>query len=112
MSSRRPSFRTASMNSRTFILLISLTVISSVRIAVAGRAYKGGSPRVSPRLSGGGRRCMVGMVIGHLLLERERELGALGEGFTRAGTGDGTLILIEGPAGAGKTELAGEARVA
>ena len=34
------------------------------------------------------------------------------EGFARACAGDGTLILIEGPAGVGKTELAREARAA
>ena len=44
------------------------------------------------------------------LLERERELDALREGFARASAGEGTLILVEGPAGAGKTELAREAR--
>jgi DNA-binding CsgD family transcriptional regulator len=46
------------------------------------------------------------------LLERERELATLREGFARAGAGEGTLILIEGPAGVGKTELAREARAA
>ena len=46
------------------------------------------------------------------LLERERELATCREGFVRARAGDGALILIEGPAGVGKTELAREARAA
>jgi hypothetical protein len=46
------------------------------------------------------------------LLERENELETCREGFARAGAGEGTLILIEGGAGVGKTELAREARAA
>jgi DNA-binding CsgD family transcriptional regulator len=46
------------------------------------------------------------------LRERERELGTLRDGFARACSGEGTLVLIEGPAGVGKTELAREARAA
>jgi DNA-binding CsgD family transcriptional regulator len=46
------------------------------------------------------------------LRERERELGALHEGLERAGGGGGTLLLVEGPAGVGKTELVREARAA
>ena len=46
------------------------------------------------------------------LRERERELGALREGLERAGAGGGTLLLVEGPAGVGKTELVREARAA
>jgi DNA-binding CsgD family transcriptional regulator len=44
------------------------------------------------------------------LLERERELGTLRDGVARACAGEGTLMLIEGPAGVGKTELAREGR--
>jgi DNA-binding CsgD family transcriptional regulator len=44
------------------------------------------------------------------LLERERELGAVREGLDRAQAGDGTLMLIEGPPGVGKTALARAAR--
>jgi tetratricopeptide (TPR) repeat protein len=44
------------------------------------------------------------------LLERERELEALREGLDRACGREGTLVLIEGPAGVGKTELEREAR--
>ena len=44
------------------------------------------------------------------LVERERELEALGDALDRAAAGEGTLTLIEGPAGAGKTELAHQAR--
>jgi DNA-binding CsgD family transcriptional regulator len=46
------------------------------------------------------------------LRERERELGALREGLERVCAGAGTLILVEGPAGVGKTELVREARAA
>ena len=46
------------------------------------------------------------------LRERERELGALGEGLQRACAGEGTLLLVEGPAGVGKTELVRETRAA
>ena len=46
------------------------------------------------------------------LRERERELGALREGLDRACAGAGTLLLVEGPPGVGKTELVREARAA
>ena len=46
------------------------------------------------------------------LLEREHELGTLSEGLDRARSGDGAVLLVEGPAGAGKTELVREARAA
>ena len=49
---------------------------------------------------------------GGVLLERERELETLRDGVDRACAGEGTLLLIEGPAGAGKTVLAREARAA
>src|SRR5262249_57675261 len=55
---------------------------------------------------------MVAFVRGGALLERERELHALRDGIDRACAGEGTLLLIEGPAGAGKTVLAREARAA
>ncbi|MGN6173300.1 MAG: ATP-binding protein [Streptosporangiaceae bacterium] len=41
-----------------------------------------------------------------VLLERERELETLREGLDRARAGEGTLLLIEGAAGMGKTALA------
>ncbi len=44
------------------------------------------------------------------LRERERELGALREGLEQARAGAGTLLLVEGTAGVGKTELVREAR--
>jgi DNA-binding CsgD family transcriptional regulator len=47
-----------------------------------------------------------------VLLERERELETLREGLGRACAGEGTLLLVEGPAGVGKTALAREARAA
>src|SRR5215470_9778444 len=55
---------------------------------------------------------MVAFARGGALLERERELEALRDGVDRACAGEGTLLLIEGPAGAGKTVLAREARAA
>jgi hypothetical protein len=45
-------------------------------------------------------------------LERERELAAVREGLAQARAGDGALLLIEGPAGVGKTVLARAARAA
>ena len=44
------------------------------------------------------------------LLERERELRMLRAGLSRACTGDGALLLIEGPPGVGKTALIRGAR--
>lgn len=88
-------------------------------IGLSGFAHKGGSPKVFPRVSirarSGGRA-----VYGHdvplsavgVLRERERELGAFREGLDRACAGEGTLILVEGPAGVGKTGLMREARAA
>ena len=55
---------------------------------------------------------MVAFATGGALLERERELETLRDGVNRACAGEGTLLLIEGPAGAGKTALAREARAA
>ena len=47
-----------------------------------------------------------------LCASASREIGTLREGLDRASAGEGTLLLIEGPAGVGKTELTREARVA
>src|SRR5215475_1816274 len=55
---------------------------------------------------------MVPFAYGGVLLERERELETLRDGLDHACAGEGTLLLIEGPAGAGKTVLAREARAA
>lgn len=44
------------------------------------------------------------------LLERERELRMLRDGLSQACAGDGTLLLIEGPPGVGKTALIRQAR--
>ncbi len=55
---------------------------------------------------------MVAFARGGALLERDRELETLRDGVGRACAGEGTLLLIEGPAGAGKTVLAREARAA
>jgi ATP/maltotriose-dependent transcriptional regulator MalT len=46
---------------------------------------------------------------GRGLLERERELATLRDGVGRARAGEGTLLLIEAPAGVGKTVLCREA---
>jgi hypothetical protein len=44
------------------------------------------------------------------LYEREAELAALLQALTAARSGDGGLVLIEGPAGIGKSRLLAEAR--
>lgn len=46
------------------------------------------------------------------MLERERELAALSHALAGARAGDGTLVLIEGPAGIGKSSLLAAARMA
>jgi DNA-binding CsgD family transcriptional regulator len=57
-------------------------------------------------------RRIVPSTTGEPLLEREREFEALRFGLDRACSGEGSLILVEGPPGAGKTELGRETRVA
>jgi DNA-binding CsgD family transcriptional regulator len=44
------------------------------------------------------------------LLERDRELGSVEELIEEAAAGDGRVVLLEGPAGIGKTRLLAEAR--
>jgi DNA-binding CsgD family transcriptional regulator len=39
------------------------------------------------------------------LLERDRELGAISDGLSKALSGDGRFVLVEGPAGIGKSAL-------
>ena len=55
---------------------------------------------------------MVQSATGEALLEREREVIATHEALHRAQGGDGALLLVQGPPGIGKTELAREARAA
>ena len=79
-------------------------------------------PRLQGRIPEGfplgfvvGTPCIVGFVpsvTAGVLVERERELETLREGLDRARAGEGTLLLIEGPAGVGKTALARAARAA
>ena len=57
-------------------------------------------------------RWLVPFVTAGVLHERERELQMLRDGLDRACAGEGTLLVIEGPAGVGKTALIREARVA
>ncbi len=45
------------------------------------------------------------------LLQREAELRAIGGAIDRAAAGDGALVLLDGPAGIGKTALLRETRV-
>ena len=52
------------------------------------------------------------MAASDTLLERERELAELTELVDRAADGHGTVALIEGPAGIGKTRLLAEVRSA
>jgi DNA-binding CsgD family transcriptional regulator len=59
--------------------------------------------------------CIVGNVplgTAGALVERERELETLRGGLGRAWAREGILLLVEGPAGVGKTVLAREARAA
>ena len=46
------------------------------------------------------------------LLERDAELEAIGRTFAQAAEGAGTLVVLDGPAGVGKTSLLDEARAA
>ena len=46
---------------------------------------------------------------GMSLFERERELGVLAGALERLAAGQGSMVLVEGPAGIGKTRLLGEA---
>ena len=55
-------------------------------------------------------RGVVPLGVGVLLLERDRELETLRDGLNRAAAAEGTLILVEGPAGTGKTALTRAAR--
>ncbi len=57
-------------------------------------------------------RRVVSFTTRQALRERERELEAVRLGLDRSCAGEGSLVLIEGPAGVGKTELLREARVA
>jgi predicted ATPase len=57
-------------------------------------------------------RGLVASAVAAVLLEREQELAIVGERLDRARRREGTLILVEGPAGAGKTELVRAARSA
>jgi len=54
----------------------------------------------------------VPFVTAGVLLERERELDTVREGLDRSRAGEGTLLLIEGAAGVGKTALGRAARMA
>ena len=65
-----------------------------VRADVLGRAAE----RKGPQLPGGG------------LWERESEVTALGAAFDAAASGTGQLVLVEGPAGIGKSRLLAVAR--
>jgi DNA-binding CsgD family transcriptional regulator len=51
-----------------------------------------------------------GAMMPSLLLEREHELAAISEGLGGARAGDGAALLVEGPAGIGKTALLEHAR--
>ena len=81
-------------------------------------AVRGRIPRVSPRVSAlpcqrhAVYRWLVPFVTAGVLHERERELQMLRDGLDRACAGEGALLVIEGPAGVGKTALIREARVA
>ena len=47
----------------------------------------------------------VRSVYAHLLLDRDAELGALERGLSAIRSGEGRVVVIEGPAGIGKSSL-------
>jgi DNA-binding CsgD family transcriptional regulator len=55
-------------------------------------------------------RGRAGIETGSPLLERERELEALDRALTAAGAGRSAFVLVEGPAGIGKSRLVAETR--
>src|SRR5262245_13725512 len=61
-------------------------------------------------MGGAADRAAGASVSGHLL-ERDRELRVLKRAIADAATGTAELVLIEGPAGIGKSRLVAEARV-
>ncbi len=79
------------------------------------RAAAAGQGRVPEGFPAAFAACIVAGVprrTAAALLERERELATCRDGFAQARAGAGTLTLIEGPAGVGKSELARAARAA
>jgi DNA-binding CsgD family transcriptional regulator len=54
---------------------------------------------------GGGNRATEAGVLGDVLLDRDAELAALGRRLATVRAGSGRLILVEGPAGIGKSSL-------
>lgn len=49
-------------------------------------------------------------MLSSMLLEREGELAVVSAALARARAGDGAVLVVEGPAGIGKTALLDEAR--
>src|ERR1700753_88560 len=47
-----------------------------------------------------------------VIIERDQELGTLAQSIAAAADGQGHLVLIDGPAGIGKTQLLAEMRAA
>lgn len=84
-------------------------------MGLAGRDGAGKN-RVLPGEWGeeGGRGDRVGMTVTpqRQMLEREHELARVGSALRKAGAGAGSVLLVEGPAGIGKTTLLDGARAA
>ncbi len=53
-------------------------------------------------------RCAYLMIVCEKFVDRERELNRIRTDFERVKRGEGTVVMIEGPAGIGKTELVKE----
>ena len=90
-------------------MLSLLTWFTCVIIPAAQAPLQGRIPECFPRFFVTGTPCIIPFVpfaTARVLLERDRELETLREGLARARAGEGTLLLIEGPAGMGKTALA------
>lgn len=112
----QPSFVPHRLDEQLDLQLVELA--DAVHLAIVWAAL----PRLQGRIPEGfplgfvtGTPCIVGFVpfvMAGVLVERERELETLREGLDRARAGEGTLLLIEGPAGVGKTALARAARAA
>jgi DNA-binding CsgD family transcriptional regulator len=111
-----PSFVSHRLDEQLDLQLVELADAVHLAIVLAALPLSQGRiPEVSPRFFVTGTPCIVTFVpftTARVLLERERELETLREGLDRARAGEGTLLLIEGPAGMGKTALARAARAA
>lgn len=103
------------LDDQTFRSLSSLTLVIRPEDPGLGRCLRGSVPERLPvsflAIETVYARSVLSTTWG-AMLERERELGVLREGLDRARAGEGTLLLIVGPGGVGKTALGRETRAA